>query len=205
MVRGVLTALALLLLAGAAHAQPAVMDTPPPPAETMAPPPEPTAPPIETPPAASPATNPAVAIPDTITPAPDTASGFNDDPARFIVGQVWTLKAPAPPDMRVRICGVDELDDGREIVSVTILGPVRPAPGCQTIDIAHMPFEQPTLTAAVDHVVARDAPSDDAFAQGYQYWRDNGRGAAWTVPPLDAARISLEALAQHNAGGAPAP
>lgn len=103
------------------------------------------------------------------------------DASAFAVGQVWTLKAPAHLDGRIRIGRIDG-----STIHISLWGV--PAPVPQATDVrgsplvaAHLPITSEALQRSVDRLTSDAPPSILNFEAGYQTWQRDANGSVFTI------------------------
>ncbi|MFZ4120901.1 MAG: hypothetical protein ACOYKM_04485 [Caulobacterales bacterium] len=124
----------------------------------------------------------------------------------FAPGQVWSLRAPAPASMRVRIGAVHEVA-GKAGVHVEIAHAPLPEGfetegGATTISLGHVPIAAFALANAVDALEDTNAVLSDPFIMGFEAWKkewDLGRAGFFDVSPLDAVKVIFEAYKRAKA------
>lgn len=123
----------------------------------------------------------------------------------FFPGQVWSLKAPADPLMRVRIGAVESVG-GRIGVHVEIA--FAPLPegfeaddGVKTLSIGHVPMTGDALEAAVETLEDSGAGLSQPFLEGLEAWRQaktEGRAGFFDAPPHEIVAMLFEAMRQSS-------
>lgn len=130
-----------------------------------------------------------------------TQSVAADAPA-FAVGQMWSVKSPAPADLRIVVGRVEALN-GKTVVHVSILNV--PCPDwypIRTMDFGHIPFDEATLAASIDKLVATDAAPSSNFEGGYSQWHE-AHGGVFTIDVMKVIEIAFETI--HNSQQSPQP
>jgi len=111
---------------------------------------------------------------------------------KFAAGQVWTYQTrPEESDSRITIVRVDDDDEYGTIVHIYVSDVAIPnpgAPGGQTTYIAHLPYADEALEAAVLEKESEtlELPS---YEEGYRLWHDafeNGEAGVFTIPVAEA-------------------
>lgn len=124
----------------------------------------------------------------------------------FAPGQVWTLLAPAPPAMRVRIGAVQEVS-GRiaahiEIAHAPVPEGFEVEAGAPAVSIGHVPIAGVALAAAVDRLESENVQMSAPWEEGYAVWRDEyvaGRAGFFDLSPLEIVAVIFEAYKQAKA------
>lgn len=123
----------------------------------------------------------------------------------FFPGQVWSLKPPADPVMRVRI-GVVESVGGRIGVHMEVLNAPLPegfeaGEGVKTLSIGHVPITAEALETAVDELETSGATLSKPFVEGVNAWRleqEKGRAGFFDAPPHAIVEMLFEAMRQSS-------
>lgn len=120
-------------------------------------------------------------------------SAWADAPA-FEVGQIWSLKAPEYPEGRVRIGRIEG-----STIHISLWGVPSPFPNADenSFVASHLPVSAAALAQSVDRIVEATPPENLGFEDGYQTWRREANGAAFsiTVPEI------IEVIYQSVRGG----
>ncbi len=125
--------------------------------------------------------------------------------ALFFPGQVWSLKPPADPGMRVRIGAVESLG-GRIGVHIEIA--FAPLPegfeaedGIKTMSIGHVPIAASALSREVLTLETSSAPLSQPFDEGLAAWRAEhaaGRAGFFDAAPHEIVAMLFEAMRQSS-------
>jgi hypothetical protein len=130
---------------------------------------------------------------------------MSNAPLLFFPGQIWTLKPPADPGMRVRVGAIESLG-GRVGVHIEIA--FAPLPdgfeaedGAKTLSIGHVPIAATALSQAVDTLEASDAVLSRPFDEGFAAWRNEhaaGRAGFFDAAPHEIVTMLFEAMKQSS-------
>jgi hypothetical protein len=123
----------------------------------------------------------------------------------FFPGQVWTLKAPADPAMRVRIGAVESLG-GRIGVHIEIANAPLPKgfeaeDGVTALSIGHVPIAAGALEREVVHLESSGAVMSRPFDEGLTAWRAEhaaGRAGFFDAAPHEIVEMLFEAMKQSS-------
>jgi len=123
----------------------------------------------------------------------------------FFPGQVWTLKPPAEPVMRVRIGAVDSIG-GRIGIHMEVLNAPLPegfdaGEDVKTLSIGHVPITAEALGQAVDTLETSGAMPSRPFLDGVAAWRQEqeyGRAGFFDAPPHAIVDMLFEAMRQSS-------
>jgi hypothetical protein len=113
----------------------------------------------------------------------------------FQAGQQWSIKSPTPTTAKV-VIGRVEPWNGKTAVHVSLIDVPIPsgAPGAGGItQVGHMPFEASALAASVDRLLARNAPPNMAFEEGYRHWQ-SAKGGIYTITVSQAIEVMFESI-----------
>jgi hypothetical protein len=112
----------------------------------------------------------------------------------FAPGQVWSIKSTPPTTARVIIDRIEPWHQ-KVVVHVSIIDvPVPPSmSGTGTTAIGHMPFEESTLAASVDRLLATGASPVSGFESGYKNWQD-AKGGIFTISVEKAIEFTFQTL-----------
>lgn len=125
----------------------------------------------------------------------------------FAPGQLWSLKPPVDPGVRVRI-GVVERQGGQTGVHVEILHVPLPegfavdeADQGERLSIGHVPMTEEALARSVDVLEAEGTALSGPFDQSFALWRIEqaaGRGGYFAEPAAAVLEVLFAAIKQSQ-------
>ena len=123
----------------------------------------------------------------------------------FFPGQVWTLKPPADPGMRVRIGAVESFA-GRIGVHIEIAHAPLPEgfeaeDGVKTLSIGHVPITASALAREVAELEESGTILSGPFDEGLRTWRVEhtaGRAGFFDAAPHEVVTMLFEAMKQSS-------
>jgi hypothetical protein len=103
------------------------------------------------------------------------------DSFHFTRGQEWSIKSARQSSIKVIIGRVERWRD-KVAVHISIVDiPPSDSGAIRVSKIAHIPFEESTLMASVDKLIATGVSPLPEFESGYKQWKDN-KGGIFTMP-----------------------
>ena len=117
-------------------------------------------------------------------------TAWADTPA-FQVGQIWSLKAPEYPHARVRVGRVEG-----STIHISLWGIPSPFPSADenSFVASHLPVSAPALAQSVEQLVQDTPPDNLGFEDGYQTWRREANGAAFTITVPEIIEVIYQSV-----------
>ncbi|CAN7753678.1 hypothetical protein LJR220_002438 [Bradyrhizobium sp. LjRoot220] len=139
-----------------------------------------------------------VAVVIVLTASVDVVDALGPD---FALGQIWSIKSPAPTTAQVIIGRIETWND-KVAVHVSVINIPAPSdapPNRELIGINHVPFEKSALIASVDQLLGTRASPTPEFEQGYDSWRKDMRAGIFEIGVSQAIALMLEKIRRGRA------